>query len=270
VRRMLAAAFVAAALVGCGAADDGAQLRPTQAGPDGPLLTPLRPRLTEKPQQPPNVMVIEADDMRWDDVRWMPHVRALLRRKGLSFENSFAPYPLCCPSRASLLTGRYAHNHHVYSHVDPFGFRSFRDRRTLATVLQQAGYRTALVGKYLNGYGEQSILGTGVSSLHYVPPGWTQWLAGSDHHWHAGDPFVGGTYDYFDLVQNVNGRIMASSGRYSTDVLAEQTRGLVERFGRHREPWFIWWTPVAPHHGSPLEADDPGTTPRGDAGRRPG
>ncbi|MET0998272.1 MAG: sulfatase-like hydrolase/transferase, partial [Marmoricola sp.] len=122
----------------------------------------------------------------------------------------------------------------------------------------------ALVGKYLNGYGEQPVRGTTESSLRYVPPGWTQWLAGSDHAWSSGDPFQGGTYDYFDLVQNVNGRIVSSPGRYSTDVLAEQTRSLVRRFGRRSAPWFIWWTPVAPHHGSPVEQDDPGTTGRAD------
>ena len=94
--------------------------------------------------------------MRWDDLRWMPDVRRLLQRKGLSFENSFAPYPLCCPSRASFLSGQYTHNHHVYSHLEPYGFAAFRDQRTIATVLQGAGYRTALVGKYLNGYGEQT------------------------------------------------------------------------------------------------------------------
>ena len=257
---MSAAALVAVALVACGATEGSPKVQPDEPVLDEPLITPARPERTEKPQKHPNVMVIETDDMRWDDLRWMPNVQLLLQRKGLSFENSFAPYPLCCPSRASFLTGRYAHNHHVYSHVDPFGFTAFRDRRTIATVLQKAGYRTALVGKYLNGYGEQPVRGTGASSLSYVPPGWTQWLAGSDHAWYAGDPFTGGTYDYFNLVQNVNGRIVGSPGLYSTDVLAGQTRALVRRFGRHNDPWFIWWTPVAPHHGSPVEPDDPGAT----------
>jgi N-acetylglucosamine-6-sulfatase len=208
------------------------------------------------------VLVIETDDMRWDDLRFMPQVRTLLQARGLTFENSFAPYPLCCPSRASFLTGQYAHNHHVYSHENPYGFRAFRDGRTIATVLQQAGYRTALVGKYLNGYGEQPIGRTHWSSLHYVPPGWSQWMAGSDHAWQRGDAFHGGTYDYFALVQNVNGRIVGSPGRYSTDVMAEQTRGLVDRFGRGDRPWFIWWNPVAPHHGAPVEPDDPSPSQR--------
>ena len=53
-------------------------------------------------------------------------------------------------------------------------------------MLQKAGYQTALIGKYLNGYGEQPIRATGKSSLLYEPPGWTQWYAGSDHAWHPG------------------------------------------------------------------------------------
>ncbi len=266
VGRGLLAAVAMVALVGCGTGGP----RPSGIEPsEGPkpgrvLIEPAAPEASEPPQKHPNVLVIEADDMRWDDLRWMPNVRHLIQRRGLSFENSFAPYPLCCPSRASFLTGEYAHNHHVYSHVDPFGFASFRDKRTIATVLQKAGYRTALVGKYLNGYGEQPLRGTQEPSLNYVPPGWNQWMAGSDHLWHLGDPFRGGTYDYFSLVQNINGRIVGSPGRYSTDVLGEQARGVLSRFAARPDPWFVWWTPVAPHHGDPVEADDPGVTPRAD------
>ena len=245
-------------LAACGGADpEGSAREPRPSIPRQSLVAPASPTVTAKPQRRSNVLVIETDDMRWDDLRFMPHVRRFLQERGLSFENSFAPYPLCCPSRASFLTGQYAHNHHVYSHEDPFGFASFRDRRTLATVLQKAGYRTGLVGKYLNGYGEQPLRPSGRPSLNYVPPGWDQWMAGSDHAWGPGDPFAGGTYDYFSLVQNINGRIVGSPGRYSTDVLAEQARDVIDRFGRTSSPWFVWWTPVAPHHGSPIESDDP-------------
>lgn len=260
------------AVAGCGSPDPVTQ-EPRDRSPHGQLhgppkrealVTPEAPSVREPRQKRPNVLVIEADDMRWDDLRWMPNVQRLLQRRGLSFENSFAPYPLCCPSRASFLTGQYAHNHHVYSHEDPFGFASFHDRRTIATVLQKAGYRTALVGKYLNGYGEQPVRSTGLPSLRYEPPGWSQWYAGTDHRWRPWDPFRGGTYDYFDLTQNVNGRIRSSPGRYTTGVTGAQTRQLLTRFGRGRAPWFVWWTPVAPHHGSPVEYDDPPPSRRTD------
>src|SRR4051794_23899238 len=106
----------------------------------------------------PNIVMVMADDMRTDDLRFMPSVRRLLVGTGLSFRNSFSPYPLCCPARASFLTGRYAHNHHVYSHASPYGFESFDDHATLATALQQSGYQTGFVGKYLNGYGAEDSL----------------------------------------------------------------------------------------------------------------
>src|SRR5690606_27210621 len=138
----------------------------------------------------------------------MPNVRRFIAERGLTFENSFAPYPLCCPSRASFLTGKYAHNHHVLSHVAPWGFGSFDDSDTLATRLRDGGYATALVGKYLNGYGKQPVRGTDEPSLEYVPPGWDAWYAGSDHIWRPGEtyrgrPMHGSTYAYFDLTQNI-------------------------------------------------------------------
>ncbi len=253
MRGSVSAAVVAALVLGaCGTTEPTAT--PQTPEPRATLVTPQPPLVLEPKQPRPNMLVIEADDMRWDDLRWMPNVRRLLQRRGLTFENSFAPYPLCCPSRASFLTGRYAHNHHVYSHDEPFGFASFRDRLTIATVLQKAGYRTALVGKYLNGYGVQPRRPGGESSLLYQPPGWTQWYAGSDRN--------GGTYNYFNPVQNINGRIHSFPGAYSTDVTAAQTRGLVTRFGQRKAPWFVWWTPIAPHHGAPVELDDPLPTAR--------
>jgi N-acetylglucosamine-6-sulfatase len=212
----------------------------------------------------PNMLVIETDDMRWDDLRFMPHVRRLIQGRGLSFENSFAPYPLCAPSRSSFLTGEYAHNHHVYTHLDPYGFAALKDQHTIATVLQGAGYSTGLVGKYVNGYGEQ-FLRSGKPSLHYVPPGWDQWYAGSDHLWNFDNPnYGGGTYSYTHLVENINGKIESFPGQYSTDVVAAQGRGVIDGFSKSKKPWFVWWTPTAPHHGLPVEPDDPKPTRRRD------
>ncbi len=275
--------LVVATLVACGdLVRPAAAPRPEATSPSEKSASPASPGATAAPTKPPNVLVIETDDMRWDDLRWMPSVRRLIQGRGLSFENSFAPYPLCCPSRSSFLSGQYAHNHHVYTHLEPYGFAAFHDRHTIATVLQGAGYHTALVGKYLNGYGEQ-YLRSGKSSLHYVPPGWDQWYAGSDHLWDFDDPnYGGGTYSYNHLVQNINGEIQSFPGRYSTDVVAEQARGVITGFGKSKAPWFVWWTPTAPHHGLPVEPDDPrprgvatassasGTPPGGRTGSRGG
>ena len=203
------------------------------------------------------MLVITTDDMRVDDLRFMPRTRRLLAETGLTFENSFAPNPLCCPARASFLTGRYSHNHRVLSHVDPYGFGAFDDSTTIATRLEDAGYRTALVGKYLNGYGRQPTT-AGDSSLHYVPPGWSRWRGSTDSAWSNGQyPGHGGTYQYFDTTLNVDGRLVPHPGEYTTDLTARTAQQLVRSFGRKPAPWFVWWTPVAPHHGGPGESDDP-------------
>jgi len=86
----------------------------------------------------PNILVITADDMRSDDLRWMPRVRHQLAARGLVFRNSFTPNPLCCPARATFLTGRYSHNHRVLDVVRPYGFAAFDDSTTLGTVLRRS------------------------------------------------------------------------------------------------------------------------------------
>lgn len=242
--------------------DGSAAVPPASPAPSGigtPSVRPL-PRAEHDPR--PNLLVITTDDMRVDDLRFMPRTRRLLGDAGLTFANSFAPNPLCCPARASFLTGRYSHNHRVLSHVAPYGFGAFDDSTTLATELSGAGYRTALVGKYLNGYGRQPTL-DGKPSLTYVPPGWTRWRGSTDSAWENGQyPGHGGTYQYFDTTLNVDGVMEPHSGEYTTDLTARVTQDLVTRFGRRADPWFLWWTPVAPHHGGPTESDDPGTTLR--------
>ncbi|MFZ2015823.1 MAG: sulfatase-like hydrolase/transferase [Nocardioides sp.] len=214
----------------------------------------------------PNLLVITADDMRADDLRWMPRTRHLLADRGLSFRNSFATTPLCAPSRASFLTARYTHNHQVLSAWDPYGFAVFDDSSTLATRLRAAGYRTGLVGKYINGYGEMPTFGDHHSSVRYVPPGWAQWWGSCDRKWSPGQWPGGYTYDYMHLTSNVNGRIHTWPGQYTTDVTSHQTQHLIRAFGKASptKPWFLWWTPVAPHAGPPREPDDPGTVNRSD------
>src|SRR4051794_4690274 len=147
----------------------------------------------------PNILLVMADDMRAAELRFVPNVRRLLVGTGLSFRNSFTPYPLCCPARASFLPGRYAHNHHVFSHNAPWGFEAFNDRRTLATALNASGYNTVFLGKYLNGYGVENSLVTGQPSFRYVPRGWTDWYGAVSRPRGSGYP-SGGTYNYLHTV----------------------------------------------------------------------
>jgi hypothetical protein len=115
----------------------------------------------------PNIMFVLTDDMRKDDLRFVPETRRLVGNRGMEFENAFVTFAMCCPSRASILTGLYPHNHRVFTNESPEGgepgFRHL-DNSTLATWMDDAGYRTALIGKYFNGYA-----GT------YQPPGWDVW-----------------------------------------------------------------------------------------------
>ncbi|GAA1479413.1 hypothetical protein GCM10009623_38590 [Nocardioides aestuarii] len=217
--------------------------------------------------RPPNIVVVMADDMRVDDLRFAPRLRRLVQRRGITFENSFAPYPLCCPARASFLTGVHAHRHHVWSHEKPWGYQSFDDSRTLATSLRRAGYRTGFVGKYLNGYGPDESKVSGRPSYRYVPRGWTDWRAAFE------DPDVpgihGGTYYYFDTPYNVNGRVdNRYRGRYQTGVIGDFAVGMARRFAGHTDPFFMYVNFVAPHHGGPVEPDDPGWLRSRDGRRR--
>ena len=212
---------------------------------------------TDKDRRP-NIVLVMADDMRADDLRFMPSLRKLVTARGLTFRNSFSPYPLCCPARASFLSGQYAHNHEVFGNNAPFGFRSFDDSRTVATALRDAGYRTGFVGKYLNGYGIDRSRVTGGHSWKYVPAGWTDWYAALQRPRRLKDQYPhGGTYDYFHTIFNVNGSTDDSHrGEYQTGVLGGFSRGLVTKYSRGKDPFFLYLSALAPHYGRPHEPDD--------------
>ena len=119
----------------------------------------------------PNVLVIESDDQTLKSMRVMSNVNSLIGDQGATFQNSFVNYSLCCPSRATFLTGQYEHNHGVTDNAGPTGgfgrFESLHGDNNLAVWLQDAGYYTAMIGKYLNDYTNQPP----------VPPGWSEWHA---------------------------------------------------------------------------------------------
>ncbi len=126
----------------------------------------------------PNVVFVLTDDLSWDLVEHMPNVQRL-QREGVTFSNYVVTNSLCCPSRASILTGRYPHNTGIYRNTgDDGGFLAFRDRgqerATFATALQAAGYRTSLMGKYMNQYNPGRV--RDALGRPYAPPGWTDWF----------------------------------------------------------------------------------------------
>ena len=213
----------------------------------------------------PNVVVITLDDMREDDLRFMPRTQALIGAQGVAFENAFAPYPLCCPSRSSFVTGLYTHNHGVWSHQEPWGFKALQDQQTLPVWLRNAGYDTVFLGKYLNGYGTQPAPdGSAPDSKTYVPPGWTDWRGAIDGGLGAGHPQDGGTYRFFNTTLNDDGQFYLEPGRYQSEVFGDLTAGIVAEQAGDDRPFFLWANYVAPHHGNPGEPDDPKPITRDD------
>lgn len=192
-------------------------------------------------QSRPHIVVIAIDDLDAASVAHMPAVNRLLVDQGMSFARCFATTPLCGPSRASILRGQYAHNHGVLRNTgDDAGFAAFRqsglEAVTLATLLADTGYQTALVGKYLNGYAARD-------DKTYVPPGWDYWAAGVDH----------AAYDGFDYELNVNGELIRhgrDDADYMTDVLAGHAQNFLTDAASSRDPFFLFLAPYAPHSPS--------------------
>ena len=186
-------------------------------------------------QQRPSFIVIITDDQPAVSLLHMPLLNELVAEKGTRFDNFHISLPWCCPSRATLLTGRYAHNHGIKNNKPPTGgaatFRSSGlDQSTLPTWLQSGGYRTGHVGKYLNGY--EDTVGS------YVPPGWDEWFVAlrcEDRR-------------YFDCQYSTNGSVVEFLGEthYRTDIEAEAAREFIETTPED-SPFFLVIAPFAPH-----------------------
>jgi arylsulfatase A-like enzyme len=261
-----------------GAPAGAAHARPAKAAKDGR----------------PNILVVMTDDQALADVEKMPNVRRLLARKGTTFADAVDSFPLCCPARATFITGQYAHNHGVAGNFYPYGWYGMKRRKNILPAwLQKAGYRTALIGKWLNGYGALDAHGE-------VPTGFNIWRGLLDV----------SAYDYYNFVMNRNGRLKtwgdADFARklvefanievtpnpggvagvfrklsevfgpgpyrywgtekrkdYSPDVTGKVTERLVWAERKSKKPFFIWWAPAAPHR------EDVATTLMGRPGRDP-
>ena len=189
----------------------------------------------------PNMVFILVDDMRRDDLKYMPKTMALLKDEGMTFQNAFVSNALCAPSRATIMRGQYSHNNGVWSNsFDSGGWQAYQqngnEEDNVATRLQGAGYRTGLFGKYLNGY----------TRTTYIPhqqgrsAEWDRWFA----------PFVGGGYPYFDYGVNDQGTIRhfgTQDSDYITDVLSRKTDAFLKNSAAQNRPFFAYVAPTAPH-----------------------
>lgn len=195
----------------------------------------------------PNIVFIMTDDQdyrsfdvtyvdpRTNQTRYvMENVRNLLMNQGVTFPNSFASLTLCCPSRATFLTGQYAHNHGVWSNNAPSGgYGKLDHTNTLPVWLHEGGYITAHIGKYLNGYGV-------IVPATTTPPGWSEWYG-------LVDP---STYSFYDYTINENGKLLTygtSSDDYQTDVLARKAQNFIFRHANVKQPFFLSVAFVPPH-----------------------
>lgn len=205
----------------------------------GPDPQPLRP----------NILFILTDDQRWDTTDGlhsptgaflMPRTRTELADRGVDFPDAFITTPVCCPARASILAGSYAHRTGVYRNTGVNGGADdFEDASSLATWLESAGYRTSLIGKYMNGY--RGLWERNVEPP-YVPPGWTEWQGLR-------------RVSYFDAIfiepDGMGSYVEVPYGSepedYLTDVMREKAKTFISESVAAGEPFFLHLSMKAPH-----------------------
>ncbi len=186
------------------------------------------------PEARPNIVFVLTDDESMEIHPSMPKVKALIEDRGIVFENAFVTYPICCPSRATILRGQYPHNTKVLGNRPPLGgFDTFRvlgrENSTIATWLSAAGYRTAFYGKYMNGY----------TAHDAPPPGWDEWHAANNQ-----------GYLQFGYTLNENGKEVAygsAPADYLTDVISDKAAAHIRKFSAEGRPFFLHISTFSPH-----------------------
>jgi N-acetylglucosamine-6-sulfatase len=205
-------------------------------------VTPASVAAPAEPPQPNIVFVLTDDqELTLGSLDFMPRTQALIAAQGTTFASHFVPLSLCCPSRSTILTGQYPHNHRVYTNFPPDGgYERFdelgHEATTVATALHAAGYRTALFGKYLNDY-------PGAEDPSHVPAGWDEWAS----------PVAGSPYASYHYTLNENGKKVKYGGTaadYMTDVLSGKATDFVRRTAATGQPFFLYLATYAPHRPS--------------------
>ncbi|NUT39379.1 MAG: sulfatase [Thermoactinospora sp.] len=184
----------------------------------------------------PNIVLILADDLEAGNLALFPKISQHLVRQGMSFDRTFVTNSWCCPSRASILRSQYVHSHGVLTNTAPEGgfdrfYQLSLDRSTVGTWMNDAGYRTALMGKYLNHYPGASAAAT------YVPPGWDRW-----------EVPVRNLYEEYGYTLNSSGKLVDygwAETDYLSDVLATKAGEFV---AASDDPFFLYLAPIGPHN----------------------
>ncbi|XP_044575513.1 N-acetylglucosamine-6-sulfatase-like isoform X1 [Cotesia glomerata] len=188
-----------------------------------------------------NIVLIIADDLDslLDGMTPLKNIQDIIGKNGVSFLNCFVASPICCPNRASILTGRYQHNHLTLNNSLSGGCNSIEwqrthEKRTFGTILKnQKNYRTFYAGKYLNEYGAESAGGPS-----HVPSGW-DWWAG-----------LLGNSKYYNYTLSINGTTKFYSDKtedYLTDVIAGMAVDFIRSYDNSTQPFLMVLAPPAPH-----------------------
>ncbi|XP_067396359.1 N-acetylglucosamine-6-sulfatase-like isoform X1 [Emydura macquarii macquarii] len=217
--------------------------------------------------RPPNIVLILTDDQDTEigGMTPMKKTQALIGQQGASFTNAFTVTPLCCPSRSSLLSGRYPHNHLVRNNslegnCSSLAWQKTQEPQAFPVYLQKQGYQTFYAGKYLNQYGHPAAGG-----VQHVPVGWNYWNA------------LVGNSRYYNYTLSANGQEERHGQRYQddylTDLIANRSLDFLEKLAR--PPFLMVLAPPAAHSpwtAAPRYATAYGTTkaPRGGSFNVPG
>jgi N-acetylglucosamine-6-sulfatase len=225
-------AVAAAGLLLVGAEGDSFTPGPGSSGPAAEPVTDLPPA---SDRERPNVVVISTDDQTLASFnrRTMPRTHDLLVDEGTTFTDAIVVTPTCCPSRASYLTGQYGHNNGILEN-NPGYVDLRRKGSTLPVWMQQAGYRTIHIGKYLNKFAEA------VEDPTEPPPGWEDWRTQISPH------------AYYDYPLAINGEVVefgSDDDDYLGRVLTEEAVGAIRSYAPQRRPFFLTLDHFAPHNG---------------------
>ncbi|XP_008399108.1 N-acetylglucosamine-6-sulfatase isoform X1 [Poecilia reticulata] len=189
----------------------------------------------------PNIVLILTDDLdiAMGGLKPLTKTKKLIGDAGITFTNAFVASPLCCPSRASILTGKYPHNHHVINNTlegncSSSAWQKSQEPQTFPALLKSfGGYQTFFAGKYLNQYGHSDAGG-----LEHVPPGWSYWVA------------LEKNSKYYNYALSVNGKTQKHGADYSrdylTDVLANRSLDFLQ-YKSSYQPFFMMVSTPAPH-----------------------
>jgi N-acetylglucosamine-6-sulfatase len=188
----------------------------------------------------PNILLIIIDDLPDKMLETMPFTRANIEDLGANFINGTITTPLCAASRTTLLTGKLAHDHGVWANTGPYGgwdALKQHEATALPTVMQAAGYRTGLFGKYMNGWNKDWAVN------HVVPPGWHKFAAiipdgGGD----------GSYYNYTLVGTNPDEYHAKAEADYSTDVVSDKAANFIANTNE-TTPFFCWYAPYGTHAG---------------------